>query len=113
LQAEGVSIGSGTIESTVKQIGTRIKLSGAQWKAENVPQVLLQWTILKLRLARLGCTHAISALLAIKPFVSRLIAFIIVAMSVPSKFAKCCKRIVKGVAYEASVVRVDLPTTRL
>lgn len=41
LQAEGFSIGSGTIESTVKQIGARIKLSGAQWKAENVPQVLL------------------------------------------------------------------------
>lgn len=40
-QAEGISIGSGTIESTVKQIGGRIKLSGAQWKAENVPQVLL------------------------------------------------------------------------
>lgn len=40
-QAEGMSIGSGAIESTVKQIGARIKLSGAQWKAENVPQVLL------------------------------------------------------------------------
>ncbi len=40
LQAEGVSIGSGTIESTVKQIAARIKLSGAQWKAENLPQVL-------------------------------------------------------------------------
>lgn len=40
-QAEGISIGSGSIESTVKQIGGRIKLSGAQWKAQNVPQVLL------------------------------------------------------------------------
>lgn len=40
-QAEGISIGSGTIESTVKQIGARIKLSGAQWKSDNVPQVLL------------------------------------------------------------------------
>lgn len=40
-QAEGISIGSGTIESTVKQISARIKLSGAQWKSENVPQVLL------------------------------------------------------------------------
>ncbi|NJL57638.1 ISKra4 family transposase [bacterium] len=39
-QAEGISIGSGTVESTVKQIGARIKLSGAQWKSENVPQVL-------------------------------------------------------------------------
>ena len=41
-QAEGMSIGSGSVESTVKRIGARIKLSGAQWKAENVPQVLLQ-----------------------------------------------------------------------
>lgn len=40
-QAEGISIGSGTIESTVKQIGARVKLTGAQWKADNVPQVLL------------------------------------------------------------------------
>jgi hypothetical protein len=40
-QAEGISIGSGAIESTVKQIGARMKLSGAQWKSENVPQVLL------------------------------------------------------------------------
>ena len=39
--AEGISIGSGTIESTVKQISARVKLTGAQWKAENVPQVLL------------------------------------------------------------------------
>ncbi|MCY7276561.1 MAG: ISKra4 family transposase, partial [Phormidesmis sp. CAN_BIN44] len=36
------SIGSGSVESAVKQIGARIKLSGAQWKAGNVPQVLLQ-----------------------------------------------------------------------
>jgi hypothetical protein len=40
-QAEGISIGSGAIESTVKQIGGRIKLSGAQWNSENVSQVLL------------------------------------------------------------------------
>ena len=40
-QAEGISIGSGEIESTVKQIGGRIKLSGAQWNSDNVPQVLL------------------------------------------------------------------------
>lgn len=40
-QAEGISIGSGTIESTVKQISARIKLTGAQWKVNNVPQVLL------------------------------------------------------------------------
>ncbi len=41
-QAEGISIGSGAIESTVKQIGLRIKITGAQWKEENVPQVLKQ-----------------------------------------------------------------------
>ena len=39
-QAEGISIGSGAIESTVKQIGRRIKISGAHWKESNVPQVL-------------------------------------------------------------------------
>lgn len=39
-QREGISIGSGAIESTVKQIGRRIKISGAQWKKQNVPQVL-------------------------------------------------------------------------
>jgi hypothetical protein len=40
-QAEEIcSIGSGAIESTIKQIDRRTKISGAQWKAENVPQVL-------------------------------------------------------------------------
>ncbi len=40
-QAEQIySIGSGSIESTIKQIDRRTKISGAQWKAENVPQVL-------------------------------------------------------------------------
>lgn len=40
-QAEGLySIGSGAVESAVKQIGRRVKLSGAQWNHENVPQVL-------------------------------------------------------------------------
>ena len=34
------SIGSGAVESTIKQIDRRIKISGAQWKQENVPQVL-------------------------------------------------------------------------
>ncbi len=38
--SEAISIGSGAIESTIKQIGRRIKISGAQWKTENVPQVL-------------------------------------------------------------------------
>jgi len=40
-QAEGISIGSGTIESTVKQIAAHIKLTGAQWKSDNVSRVLL------------------------------------------------------------------------
>jgi hypothetical protein len=40
LKAEGVSIGSGAVESAIKQMGRRIKISGAQWKRENVPQVL-------------------------------------------------------------------------
>jgi hypothetical protein len=41
LQAEGLcSIGSGAVESAIKQLGHRVKLSGAQWNAENVPQVL-------------------------------------------------------------------------
>ena len=39
-QAEGISIGSGAVESTVKQFAGRLKLPGAQWKRENVPQVL-------------------------------------------------------------------------
>ena len=34
------SIGSGAVESTVKQIDRRLKISGAQWKEENIPQVL-------------------------------------------------------------------------
>ena len=41
-QAEGISIGSGAVESTIKQIGQRMKLSGAQWEKDNVPQVLKQ-----------------------------------------------------------------------
>jgi hypothetical protein len=41
-QTEGISIGSGEIESTVKQVGRRIKLSGAQWHEDNVQQVLWQ-----------------------------------------------------------------------
>ena len=38
------SIGSGAIESTVKQIGRRVKTSGAQWNKHNVPQVLKHQT---------------------------------------------------------------------
>lgn len=57
--------------------------------------------------------NAISVRLAVKPFVSHSIAFIIVAMSVLSKFAKCCKRIAKAAAYGVSVGPGDLPTIRL
>lgn len=39
-QTEGISIGSGAIESSIKQIGTRVKISGAQWNSNNIPQVL-------------------------------------------------------------------------
>lgn len=40
-QAEELySIGSGAVESAIKQIGRRVRLSGAQWNRENVPQVL-------------------------------------------------------------------------
>ncbi|MGD1931549.1 MAG: ISKra4 family transposase, partial [Leptolyngbyaceae cyanobacterium] len=33
---------SGEIESTVKQIGRRVKISGAQWHENNVQSVLRQ-----------------------------------------------------------------------
>ena len=40
-QTEGIcSIGSGAIESTIKQIDRRLKISGAQWLEQNVSQVL-------------------------------------------------------------------------
>ncbi|MBD2189017.1 hypothetical protein H6F41_12795 [Pseudanabaena sp. FACHB-723] len=40
LQNQGVTIGSGSVESTIKQIGRRGKISGAQWNKDNVAQVL-------------------------------------------------------------------------
>lgn len=46
------SIGSGAVESAVKQIDRRLKLSGAQWKRENVNQML------RLRCAYLNGTLA-------------------------------------------------------
>jgi hypothetical protein len=39
-QEQICSIASGAVESTVKQIDRRLKISGAQWNVENVPQVL-------------------------------------------------------------------------
>jgi hypothetical protein len=39
-QAEGIPIGSGSVESWVKQIDRRTQISGAQWREDHVPQVL-------------------------------------------------------------------------
>ncbi len=40
-QAEKLSsIGSGAVESAVKQIDKRLQIVGAQWKSENLPQML-------------------------------------------------------------------------
>jgi len=39
-QAEGMAIGSGAVESLVKQIDRRTKISGAQWQEQHVPNVL-------------------------------------------------------------------------
>jgi hypothetical protein len=36
------SIGSGNIEATIKQIASRVKISGARWKREHLPKVLAQ-----------------------------------------------------------------------
>ena len=47
------SIGSGAVESAIKQIALRLKLVGAQWKSDNVNQIL------KLRCAYLNGQLAI------------------------------------------------------
>jgi len=39
-QQQGIDIGSGAVESLIKQIGARIKVVGAQWNEKNVPQIL-------------------------------------------------------------------------
>ena len=39
-QSEGIPIGSGDVESLVKQINARTKISGAAWETSHVPQVL-------------------------------------------------------------------------
>ena len=36
----GLAIGSGSVESTIKRLGARLKLSGAQWLPNSVPQML-------------------------------------------------------------------------
>ncbi|UBF25049.1 ISKra4 family transposase [Kovacikia minuta CCNUW1] len=44
-QAEEIcSIGSGGVESAIKQIDRRVQISGAQWNPQNVPQVLAHRT---------------------------------------------------------------------
>ncbi len=39
-QRLGIPIGSGSVESKIKQIGNRVKISGALWNRENVAQIL-------------------------------------------------------------------------
>jgi hypothetical protein len=39
-QQLNICIGSGSVESWIKQIGSRIKIIGAQWNRNNVPQIL-------------------------------------------------------------------------
>ena len=39
-QSLELAIGSGSVESTVKRLGARLKLSGAQWLPRSVPQIL-------------------------------------------------------------------------
>lgn len=39
-QMEGLPIGSGPVESLVKQIDARLQIAGAQWNTESLPQVL-------------------------------------------------------------------------
>ncbi|MBR8828503.1 MAG: hypothetical protein DSM107014_11490 [Gomphosphaeria aponina SAG 52.96 = DSM 107014] len=40
LQKLGIDIGSGSVESKIKQMGLRVKIAGAQWKKDNVSQIL-------------------------------------------------------------------------
>jgi hypothetical protein len=44
LHDAGLTIGSGAVESLIKQISHRVKISGAQWKKSNVSQVLAHRT---------------------------------------------------------------------
>jgi hypothetical protein len=39
-QLEGLPIGSGPVESWIKQIDSRIQITGASWKSENIPRIL-------------------------------------------------------------------------
>ena len=53
-QRMGIAIGSGAVESVVKRIGARLKLSGAQWSRENVGKML------RLRCAYLNRAFSVS-----------------------------------------------------
>jgi hypothetical protein len=39
-QQLGIPIGSGDVESKIKQVGARVKLSGARWNRRSVPLIL-------------------------------------------------------------------------
>lgn len=39
-QQLGIPIGSGDVESKIKQVGARLKLAGARWLPQNVPRML-------------------------------------------------------------------------
>ena len=39
-QRLGITIGSGDVESKIKQVGARLKLAGARWLPQNVPRML-------------------------------------------------------------------------
>ena len=39
-QRLGIAIGSGEVESKIKQVSARLKVSGARWRPENVPKML-------------------------------------------------------------------------
>jgi hypothetical protein len=39
-ERQAIPIGSGSVESKIKQIAARVKISGASWNRKNVPQIL-------------------------------------------------------------------------
>lgn len=53
-QSLGLDIGSGSVESTVKRIAARVKLTGAQWLSSSAPHIL------RLRCAYLNGSFALS-----------------------------------------------------
>ena len=53
-QELGICIGSGSVESWIKQIASRVKIIGAQWNPKNVSQIL------RLRCAYLNHAFALS-----------------------------------------------------